>query len=117
MTFRTVLAEIALETARKALAPDAPSRLECVFVSETLDFSRAFRDKYSPGATIYKVAPVGEALKPFRADFDLISSPKNGAPPYLDFMPTEAIDYWTEEPKGLPELLYPGQIIIIEVVE
>lgn len=117
--FRIVLVEMALETARQAVAASAPSRLNCVFVAESLGFARSFRDQFKVGAEIYRVEPVGDPLSPFRADFMLITRPRNGTPSYVAYMPEEAIEYWSKPvpTDGLPELLYPGELRVVEMME
>lgn len=118
-SFSLVLREMLLETARVALASEAPSRLNCIFVTETIDFARAFRDQYRPSASIFSVEPEGEPLVPRRCSFSLISRPKNGAPPYLSYLPAEAVEYWIHPiaEGDLPELLYPGPLRVVQRVE
>lgn len=76
--FRTALAELTLETARQAIASNSPSRLNCIFVAESLEFGRKFRDIYRPNGRIYSVKPVGETLLSHRGNFELISRPRDG---------------------------------------
>jgi hypothetical protein len=65
--------EVALELARRAHKPDAPSRLDCVFGCRSLDDAKAFRDRYRAGANIYELA-VQNGTPTFIGDFDKISS-------------------------------------------
>ncbi|WKL21285.1 hypothetical protein QYR00_05830 [Agrobacterium tumefaciens] len=118
-TFSLVMREMLLETARVAVASDAPSRLNCVFVASTIEFARMFRDGYRHGASILSVEPQGAPLAPRACSFSLISTPKNGTPSYISYMPTEAVQYWTTPaPEGdLIELLYPGPLRVIGIAE
>lgn len=115
--FRFALIEMALETARLALAPEAPSRLNCIFIADTLQFAEVFRDQYRPGATIFSVQPEGEAFEPRVCNYDLITRPRSGAPPFFGYMPEEAVKYWTDPvPTGdFPELLYPGPLRVVGI--
>lgn len=117
--FRLKLVEMALETARLSVAPTAPSRLNCTFVAETIDFARAFRDSFRPRAAIFTVVPVGELQTPRACNYSLITRARNGAPPFYEYMPDEAIRYWADAiPEGdLPELLYPGPLQITAIAE
>lgn len=118
-SFSLVMREMLLETARVAVANDAPSRLNCVFVASTIEFARMFRDGYRPGASILSVEPEGGSLIPRACSFSLISTTKNGTPSYISYMPTEAVQYWTNPAAegDLIELLYPGPLRVIGTVE
>jgi hypothetical protein len=47
--------EVAVEVARQLTAPDAPSRLNCVFCTEDIESAKAFRDRFRNGESIYEV--------------------------------------------------------------
>ena len=63
-SFSLVMREMLLETARVAVANDAPSRLNCVFVTSNIQFARMFRDGYRSVASILGVEPEGAHLTP-----------------------------------------------------
>lgn len=105
-----VMWEMALETARQALAPDAVSRLDCLFAWETAEMARSFRDRFRLGSLIYEVEPLLDA-KTHRGDFDLISSNVPGGP-FVDFMPPLALQYWTLPPKERVEVLVGGPVTV-----
>lgn len=52
------LNEIALELARLAYNPGAPSRLACVFAVETVEGAASYRDMHHRAGIIYKVEPI-----------------------------------------------------------
>ncbi len=118
-SFSHVMREMLLETARLAVANDAPSRLNCVFVTSTIEFARLFRDGYRKGAKILSVAPEGAPLTPRACSFSLISTPRDGTPSYISYMPAQAIQYWTNPAAegDLIELLYPGSLRVLGTVE
>lgn len=107
--------EMALETARLALAPGAVSRLDCLFACETEDMARAFRDRFRAGSAIYAVEPWADA-KMYRGDYGLISNNVPGGP-YLDFMPPIAVSYWTKPPGEEVEVLVGGPADVIAIID
>lgn len=110
-----VMWEMAMETARLALAPEAVSRLDCLFTWETLDLARAFRDRFRRGSAIYEVEPLSDA-RVYRGDFGLISNNvPSGA--FVDFMPPIAVRYWTEPPGEQVEVLVGGPVNVCGVVD
>ena len=74
---KTLAWESNLETARRILKPDAPSRLGCIFGCASLVHALAFRDKYRAGAPIFEVAAADDVAN-YVGDFDLISSQPTG---------------------------------------
>lgn len=117
--FRLLLVEMALETARLAVAPTAPSRMSCIFVAETLEFARSFRDTFRPGAHIFSVEPEGEHQAVRACNYGLITRARIGIPPYYQYMPSESVEYWSETiPTGNHiELLYAGPLRVVDQVE
>lgn len=110
----TLFWEMALEAARIGFDAELPSRLGCVFLAESREMATMFRDGFRPGATIYKVALLDDL--PFhRGDFSLLTHdvPEE---PLFDLMPTRANRYWSDEPKGVVELIYPGRVLIEEAI-
>jgi hypothetical protein len=105
--------EASLETARRSHAPNAPSRLDCVFTCQTLDDARAYRTRFVPSGTIYEVEPISTC--PIAADYDLITD--TGSEPFLDLWVTRSIRYWTSEPQDITEVLVGGDVRVVRVVE
>lgn len=109
-----LLWEIALETARRAVAPEAPSRLACVFVYEELDQARVFRDRYRAGGHILIVEPHDLNAKRWRADPDHLTG--SGGTPFVDYMPEAAFRYWTEPASNHVEMLLAGPVRVVGIV-
>jgi hypothetical protein len=106
--------EVALESARVSAAPEKPSRLSCVFASESLDWAREFKTRYrDSGSSILLVEPVADVAM-HRGDFELLR-PCGG--PFVDVMASRARSYWLDEPVGLPEILVPCGLRVLEVCE
>ncbi len=106
--------EMALETARQALAPEAVSRLDCLFACETVEMARTFRDGFRAGSQVYEVDPWPDA-KLYRGDYGLISTNVPGGP-YADFMPPIALRYWTQPPGDHVEVLVGGPVTVRAVL-
>lgn len=96
--------EVGLEAARKAMRPNAPSRLSCAFAWEAFPDAKRFRDERRPGCHIWMVQPTVADAPSHRGSFDLLSKGDNNAS-YADFIPEKAVRYWSEEPHGLVEVL------------
>lgn len=110
--FTELLIEIGLESARKSVAPHAPSRLDCVFACETLEDAERFRTAYRGGiGAIYGVRPEPEDAPTFRGNFSLISS-HAGSQPYVDYVSEWAIDYWPADPAQMVEVLIGGPVYV-----
>lgn len=109
-----ILWEVALETARLALAPQRPSRLNCVFVFETVDMAFAFQRQYRPDAHVFELEPTGEASI-YCGDFALIAKADRNRP-YADYMAEESKAYWTAPSADEPEILYGGALRVVRQV-
>lgn len=107
--------EAVLEAARRASAPDAPSRLSCVFTCETLAAAEAFRNAFRSGATMYEVEKVDSASPTYVADYDSITGANDR--PIVDFWVECALKYWTAKPTGIAEVLVGGEVKIIRPVQ
>ena len=107
--------EVALETARQAVAPEAVSRLDCLFACEALDHARAFRDQFRPASVVYEIEPWPDA-KLFRGNYDFISANVSDGS-FVDVMPPVAIRYWTELPGGQVEVLIGGPADVCRVYQ
>jgi hypothetical protein len=115
-TGQTLLWETALETARLALAPHAPSRLDCVFATQTLDGAREFRDKFRPQGKIYAVSGSDEHI--FRGDFGAISRGYGLTGSYVDTYSKQSVAYWSGTPgDALVEVLSSATMQVINKVE
>lgn len=110
-----LMREAAVEAARLAGYPNAPSRLQCVFVTSTMKDARAFRDRFRPGAQIYEV-DANDNLPRHLGNFEAITRPSNGAP-YVASFAEMAVSYWRDTPTGpgLVEILIGGPVTVIRV--
>jgi len=107
-----LMREAAIEAARRAGYPEAPSRSQCVFVTEKIEDARAFRDRFRLGAMIYEVEVSDDAPR-HHGNFEVITRPTNGAP-YVASFADMAISYWRDKPTdpGLVEILIGGPVTI-----
>jgi hypothetical protein len=110
-----LLWEIALETARQLLAPEAPSRLHCVFTTLTVPDAIAFRERFRPGSHIYEVLCPDEIPR-HSGNYSAITDPPDETH-VLDFMPDFAINYWREASEGITEVLIGGPVTVVRLVE
>jgi hypothetical protein len=101
--------EIVLEATRRALAPTAPSRLDCVFGCCSEADALAFRDKVRPGHQVYQIQ-VSPEIGTYVADFDAITNLPGG--PFVDMFVEQARRYWTSSPVGTCEALIGGSAVI-----
>jgi hypothetical protein len=106
--------EIALETARRAYAPEKPSRLVCLFLCEELEGARGFRNAFRQRVAIYIARPVTETPSLHRGSFELLVG---GDEPFVDLFPARAIAYWRNEPSGIIEVLCGSAVVLTERVE
>lgn len=107
--------ELALEAVRMTANPSLPSRLDCIFLTETKEAAIQFRDRFRPDGRIFEVAVWGSESNTRRCDFDLISTPvpENRA---IETMAERARQYWCDDPRGMIEVLYAGHIQIVRMV-
>lgn len=100
--------EQALEEARLRIAPDLPSRLECIFVFVTLDEARAFQGVITPlmrvsrgfeAHLLYRVRLLEPEAPHYLADYTLVTP--------VDAPDFRASAYW--EPRQGPEEGIPRQ--------
>ena len=110
-----ILWEVAMETARLALAPQQPSRLNCLFVFEAIEMAAEFQSQYRPDACSFELAPTGHADS-YRGDFALIAKADRSRP-YADYMAEESKKYWTSQAGKEPEILYGGALRVVRQVE
>ena len=106
--------EIALEVARQLTAPDAPSRLNCVFCTEDIASAKTFRDRFAKGASIYQVE-VDDTVNTHAGNYEALTYVKQGAT--VDTNVTTAKSYWTEAPTGIKEVLVGGSVKVSEKIE
>jgi hypothetical protein len=106
--------EVALEVARQLTAPDAPSRLNCVFCTEDIESARAFRDRFAKGASIYEVE-VDDAVNTHAGNYDALTDAPQG--PSVDTNVATAKSYWTDAPTGIREILVGGTVKISMKIE
>ena len=104
--------ELVFETYRHAFGIQ-PSRLHCVFVTETLGVALAFRDRFRGGtARIYRVSALHPDTPTFRGDFEVFGQIQSA----LDELPERARRYWTETERITPEVLVGGPVVVVEEV-
>jgi Protein of unknown function (DUF2441) len=106
--------EIVLEAARQLTAPDAPSRLECVFCTEDIASARAFRDGFRKGQSIFQVE-VDDTVTMHAGNFDAITSLPQGA--FVDTSIATAKSYWIDAPTGIREILVGGSVKVSHKIE
>ena len=99
--------EVALELARQLTAPDAPSRLNCVFCVEDIASATAFRDRFAKGASIYEVE-VDDNVNTHAGNYEAITDAPQG--PTVDTRVAIAKSYWTGTPVGIREILVGGTV-------
>lgn len=83
--------EATYEMARQIYAPEAPSRMCCMFATETIEEARAFGTNYAHGG-IYSVYEVHPRERTFKADMNLLHFSTN-------MVETLALaeKYWTQQ--------------------
>jgi hypothetical protein len=106
--------EIALEAARQLTAPDAPSRLDCVFCTEDIVSAKAFRDRFANGASIYEVE-VEDTVSTHAGNYDALTDAPQGA--FVDTSVATAKSYWTDAPTGIREILVGGSAKVSHKIE
>ena len=106
--------EIALEAARQLTAPDAPSRLDCVFCTEDIESAKAFRDRFKEGESIYEVE-VEDTVSTHAGNYDALTDVPQGA--FVDTSVATAKSYWTDAPTGIREILVGGSVKVSHKIE
>ncbi|MBT3072130.1 DUF2441 domain-containing protein [Rhodomicrobium sp. Az07] len=107
--------EVVLELSRKLYAPDAPSRLDCVFVTPTIEEAIAFRNKYQRTNLIYEVTPVGEAPPLHVGSYELALAPYPQK--YFQAIFDMGRDYWTVPATANREVLIGSPVRIEHMCE
>ncbi|WKW50178.1 hypothetical protein [Rhodomicrobium lacus] len=107
--------EVVLELSRKLYAPDAPSRLDCVFVTPTLEEGVAFRNKYQRTSIIYEVTPVRDSPRSHVGSYELALAPYPQK--YFQAIFDMARDYWTIPAATNREVLLGSAVRIERVCE
>ncbi|RWL42254.1 MAG: hypothetical protein EOR60_26120 [Mesorhizobium sp.] len=110
----TFMWDMSLETARMAVNPKLPSRLKSLFLWESKEDAIWFKENYRKQGAIYLVEPAGELAEFHRGSFSAITPGGRSGDPYIKFIPPVAAKYWTDEPSGRVEVLYPGQVSVVE---
>ena len=106
--------EVALEVARQLTAPEAPSRLDCVFCTEDIESAKAFRDRFAKGASIYQVE-VEDAVNTHAGNYEALTDVPQG--PSVDTNVATAKSYWTDAPTGIREILVGGSVKVVDKIE
>jgi hypothetical protein len=106
--------EVALEIARQLTAPDAPSRLNCVFCTENIEGARAFRDRFAKDASIYEVE-AEDNVNTHVGNYDALTNGSHGAT--VDTNVATSKSYWTDAPTGIREILVGGSVRVSHKIE
>ncbi|WP_426528823.1 DUF2441 domain-containing protein [Bradyrhizobium sp. McL0615] len=106
--------EIALEATRQLTAPDAPSRMECVFCTEDIASAKTFRDRFANSGSIYQVE-VEDAVSMHTGNYDALTDGSQGAS--IDTNVATAKSYWTDAPTGIREILVGGSVKVSHKIE
>ncbi|MGE9009225.1 hypothetical protein ACO2JO_11625 [Leptospira interrogans] len=106
--------EIALEVARQLTAPNAPSRLNCVFCTEDIESAKVFRDRFRKGASIYAVE-AEDSISTHIGNYDALTDVPQG--PSVDTNVATSKSYWTDKPTGIRETLVGGSVKVSEKIE
>jgi hypothetical protein len=106
--------EVALEVARQLTAPDAPSRLNCVFCTEDIASAKSFRDRFRKGDSIYQVE-VEDTVNTHAGNYEALTEVPQG--PSVDTNVATAKSYWTDAPTGIREILVGGSVKVIDKIE
>lgn len=104
---RNLMWEAALEASRLAWVPDAPSRGAVVFLSETLELARRFRDKFKQNHKIFRITPIDGDAKRHRGDFAIFEEIPE--PLYLQLAERCRL-YWVNQSPQFPEILWEGNM-------
>ncbi len=117
-----IVLEAIFEAARRAICPDLPTRLDCVFAWPALTLAERFRDQYVPGGVINAcriaegraVARDGGLLPP---GIDLGAASVTEFAARLSAARTRADDYWrARTPPDFPELMICGTVEVLSTV-
>lgn len=103
--------ELIMENVRREVSPKAPSRLSCLWASDSLDQANRWFDRLEGRSILVRLEATGTIL---RADANLLS---RGAEAY-SAMVADSERYWRGEMSATPdrETLLSGTATVIEVV-
>ncbi len=99
------------EKVRQDNFPDKPSRLECLFLCETIEESKLFKERNNRiFDLIYKVRLNDESKATFRADWEKVK--------FVDIDSIESIahEYWSGVNISRPEILTLSSVEIIDLI-
>ncbi len=106
--------EVALEVARQLIAPEAPSRLNCVFCTDDIESAKAFRDRFRSGDSIYEVT-VDDSVNTHIGNYDALTDVPEG--PTVDTSVVTSKSYWADAPTGIREILVGGIVKVSAKIE
>ncbi len=110
-----LLREKILEDIRRRYYSKKPSRLNAIFLLETLEEARNFRNQSNPWNLIYEVE-ISDPSKPLhRGDYNKVSPHPNEN--YLEKIEEIAHAYWKGENIQRPEIVVESPIKIIQRIE
>lgn len=111
---RTMMWEAALEASRMAYAPSAPSRSAVVFLSESLELARRFRDRFKQGHSIFSVIPITDIAPSHKGDFSVFEDVPE---PFFNVIAARSRQYWVNQTPAIPEILWAGPVAVNSLIE
>ncbi|UYW25676.1 DUF2441 domain-containing protein [Methylorubrum extorquens] len=109
--FFNVYRETMLELGRKTYAPNAPSRMNCIFCCKSEQDAAYYRSKYAPNTKVYAVELVDKSSPIHTADFEMVVGALAPTAYASNMLKVER--YWTAGGGTSPELLVGGAIRIM----
>lgn len=109
--YNTLARELILEEVRRDVAPYAPSRKTCLWVSDTMELAQIWHRKLAKGSHMFRLELDGQ----FHAgDARLMM---NDSEPLSDAY-TKAKRYWQNDTSEnpLPEILFEGKATVLEIL-
>lgn len=108
--------EAAFEYGRQVFAPDAPSRLNCVFCCETEEAARQYMATNAVASVVHQVQLVEEASPVFRTSWNWIG-PVNPHPDItLQSLERDIQRYWQGNPDRDVEVLIGGTVRVVRAL-
>lgn len=108
--------EMFLELTRRAVAPHKPSRLECIFLTPTLEGARAYQQMHSKTSLIYEIEPLIPDAPTHTGDYNLAIQPFRGT--YVQSTFDRCQSYWVDPPTSdALEVLMVSPVRVIRFVD
>jgi Protein of unknown function (DUF2441) len=97
------LNEMVLEALRLSIAPEKPSRLNCLFVLPNLEEARKYKKRHCPTNLIYSVEPIEPSYIAHLGDYEAVIQAHTGR--YFDAALDRFRQYWLSSSPTFPEVL------------